>query len=134
MKTIQKKMGTRLRYVFRSFPQPSRFPYSQEAAEAAQSAAEQDKFWEMHDTLFEKPSPPDAAQLSRCASEAGLDVIRFRREMQENAHASTILAVKKGGARSGVDHAPTFFNNSVRHESSFGLSTLYAAIQAASHK
>ena len=132
VKAIQKRLGTRLRYVFRSFPQPSQFPHSQEAAEAAECAAGQEKFWEMHDRIFEGGVPANDAQLSRHASAAGLDVIRFRREMTARLHAPRIHVVQEGGARSGVTRAPTFFINSVRHESSFGLSTLLAAVQAAS--
>ena len=53
VKKIQKKMGTNLRYVYRSFPQPEQYPHSEEAAEAAECASSQGKFWEMHDAMFE---------------------------------------------------------------------------------
>lgn len=129
---IQKEMGTRLRYVYRSFPQPELFGHSEEAAEAGECASAQDKFWQMHDRLFECTDPTDDAQLCRCAEEAGLDLFQFRREMRSHAHADRVRGVRGGGARSGVAAAPTFFINSVRHESAFGLATLLAAVQAAS--
>ncbi len=131
VKKIQKEMGPRLRYVYRSFPQPGQFPHSEEAAEAAECASAQGKFWEMHDSLFEGKAPTDVL-LYRRAAEAGLDLLRFRCEMRAHAHAETVRSVRDGGVRSGVAATPAFFINSVRHESSFGLATLLAALQAAS--
>lgn len=132
VKKIQKEMGTRLRYVYRSFPQPEQFRHSEEAAEAAECASSQGKFWEMHDSIFESKAPADEIQLDRRAAEAGLDVLRFRRELRARAHSGKIRGIRDGGVRSGVAAAPTFFINSIRHESSFGLATLLAAVQAAS--
>lgn len=132
VKTIQRRMGTRLRYVYRSFPQPEQFRHSEEAAEAAECASSQGKFWEMHDSLFESKGPTDGLRLSRLAAEAGLDLLRFRREMRAHIHSGKVRGVRDGGAGSGVAAAPAFFINSIRHESSFGLATLLAALQAAS--
>ncbi len=131
VKKIQKEMGPRLRYVYRSFPQPGQFPHSEEAAEAAECASAQGKFWEMHDQLFEGRAPTDVL-IYRQAAEAGLDLLRFRCEMRAHAHAGAVRGVRRGGVQSGVAAAPAFFINSVRHESSFGLATLLAALQAAS--
>lgn len=131
VKKIQRTMGTRLRYVYRSFPQPEKFPHSNEAAEAAECASSQGRFWEMHDSMFDSTAPLNDARLSQRAADAGLDVLRFRREMRAGAHADRVRRVREGGVRSGVATAPAFFINSVRHESSFGLATLLAAVQAA---
>ena len=132
VKKIQKKMGTTLRYVYRSFPQPEQFGHSEEAAEAAECASSQGKFWEMHDSMFESEAPKDEIRLHRRAAEAGLDLLRFRREMRGRVYAERVQDIREGGLRSGVEAAPAFFINSVRHESSFGLATLLAAVQAAS--
>ena len=132
VKTIQKRMGTRLRYVYRSFPQPHHFRQSEEAAEAAECAASQGKFWEMHDSLFEGKASTADLHLNRHAADAGLDLLRFRREMRGHVHGEKIRDVREGAVRSGVESAPAFFINSIRHESSFGLATLLAAVQAAS--
>ena len=132
VKKIQRKMGARLRYVYRSFPQPERFSNSVEASEAAECASSQGKFWEMHDVLFEGKAPVSEIQLHRLAAEAGLNVLQFRRDMQSGARARRVHEVREGGVRSGVAEAPAFFINSIRHESSFGVATLLAAVQAAS--
>ena len=128
---IEKKMGSRLRYVFRCFPDPGTFANSEEAAEAAECAASQGKFWEMHDLMFESQCASDELHMARCAKELGLDVRKFRREMREHVHLAKVRAARKAGARRGVLRAPTFFINSRRHESSFGLTTLLPAVQAA---
>ena len=132
VKKIQKEMGARLRYVYRSFPQPERFGHSEDAAEAAECASSQGRFWEMHDSLFEGRAPAEESSLYRRAAEAGLDLLRFRREMRAHVHSEKIQASRDGGILSGVAAAPAFFINSIRHESSFGLATLLAAVQAAS--
>ncbi len=132
VKKIQKEMGPRLRYIYRSFPQPDQFSHSEEAAEAAECASSQGKFWEMHDSLCEDKGPPDEARIFRRAADAGLDLFRFRREMRERVHSEKVRGVREGGTRSGVATAPAFFINSIRYESAFGLATLLAALQAAS--
>ena len=127
---IRQKMGARLRYVFRTFPEPRKFANSEVAAEAAECAASQGRFWEMHDRMFEDPGTSDF-QLSRHARELGLDLGRFRRELKGNVQREKVRAMRESGVRSGVAGAPAFFINSVRHESSFGLATLLPAVQAA---
>jgi len=131
VKKIQAKMGSRLRYVFRTFPQPRENPHSEAAAEAAECASSQGKFWQMHDRMFENDGASDEINLSRYASDVGLDLGQFRSEMRRHAHLAGIHARRREGVRRGVVEAPTFFINSRRHRSAFGLATLLPAIQAA---
>jgi len=131
VKTIQKKVGARLRYIFRSFPQPERYENSEEAAEAAECASSQGKFWEMHDRMFENQGASDEVHLSRYARDLGLDLRRFRREMREHSHRKKIRAGRRAAVDRGIDRAPTFFIDSSQHKSAFGLATLLAAVQAA---
>jgi formate-nitrite transporter family protein len=131
IKKIQAKMGSRLRYVFRSFPQSLENPHSEAAAEAAECASSQGKFWQMHDRMFENQGASDEVNLSRYATDVGLDLKQFRSEMRGHAHLARIQAGRREGVRSGVVEAPTFFINSRRHRSAFGLTTLLPAVQAA---
>src|SRR6202162_727549 len=131
VKTIQKKVGARLRYVFRCFPQPEKYENSEEAAEAAECASSQGKFWEMHDRLFENPGASDEVHLSRYATGFGLDLRRFRREMREHSHRGKIRAGRKAGVRRGIVRAPPIFIDFLEHKIAFGLATLLAAVQAA---
>jgi protein-disulfide isomerase len=104
--------------------------HNQLAAEAAEAAGAQGRFWEMHDYLFENRPMLDIAQLTRCAGMLGVDVERFPREMEERAHALRVREDFLSGGRSGVGGTPTFFINGVRVENSGDLSTLQAAIEA----
>lgn len=131
VKKIRRKMGKRLRYVFRSFPPPQKHRNSKDAAEAAECASSQGKFWEMHNRLFENKGASDEFVLSRHAAEIGLDLRLFLRELNTHVNSPKLQAVRRAGVRSGVVAAPTFFINSVRHESGFGLATLLPAVQAA---
>jgi protein-disulfide isomerase len=131
VKAIQAKMGAQLCYVFRCFPQPDGNPLSEAAAEAAECASSQGKFWQMHDCLFENQGASDEFNLARYATDIGLDRKKFRSEMRTHAHLAGIQAGRRDGARSGVVAVPTFFINSRRHQSAFGLSTLLPAVQAA---
>lgn len=131
VKKIQNKMGSRVRYVFRSFPQPAEYERSEDAAEAAECASSQGKFWEMHDRLFENNGASDELHLSRYATDLGLNLLRFRREMREHVHLKRIRAGRRAAVRRGVTSAPTFFINAEHHRSSFGVSTLLPAVQAA---
>jgi protein-disulfide isomerase len=131
IKKIQKKMGSRVRYIFRSFSQPSKYEQSEDAAEAAECASSQGKFWEMHDRLFENKGASDELHLSRYATDLGLNLQRFRREMREHVHRGKIRAGRRAAVRTGVTSVPTFFINTERHRSAFGVATLLPAVQAA---
>lgn len=131
VKKIQAEMGSRLRYVFRSFSQASADPKSEGAAEAAESAGAQGKFWEIHDRMFENQGASDQLELAKHAEAVGLDPRQFRRDMRGHVHLARVRVVREGGVRSGVVQVPTFFINSLQHESAFGLATLLPAVQAA---
>jgi protein-disulfide isomerase len=131
VKKIQARMGSQLRYVFRSFPRDPRDEKSYDAAEAAESAADQGKFWEIHDRLFEHQTPASLPGLAKHAESVGMDLRQFRKAMRGHVHLTKVRWVRKGGVRSGVVEVPTFFINSLQHESAFGLTTLLPALQAA---
>ena len=131
VKKIQAEMGSRLRYVFRSFTESPVDRKSEGAAEAAESAGAQGKFWEIHDRMFENQSAGDQLRLAKHAEAVGLDARQFRKDMRGHVHLARVRAVREGGVRSGVVDVPTFFINSLQHESAFGLATLLPAVQAA---
>ncbi len=81
---VQKKMGRTVRYVFRAFPASEGGESSQRAAEAAECAGAQGKFWEMHDRMFDHPGALGEFRLARHAASIGLDVRRFQHEMVES--------------------------------------------------
>ena len=131
VRELGRRLGDRLRIVFRHFPLRDQHPHAQHAAEAAEAAAAQGKFWEMHDYLFEHQQALDDAQLIRYAAELGLDVERFRRELTEHRYRARVQEDVLSGLHSGVRGTPTFFVNGVRHEGRWELKELLAAVAAA---
>ena len=128
---IQEHLGDKMRLVFRNFPLSTVHPNAEHAAEAAEAAGTQGKFWEMHDYLFEHQSHLDDAALLRYAAELGLDVKRFQKDLKEHKFAARVKEDVQSGIRSGVNGTPTFFINGVRHDGAWDLETLTAAILAA---
>lgn len=132
VKEVQRRLGSRLRFVFRNFPLAELHRHAQHAAEAAEGAASQGRFWEMHDALFEHQHALDDRHLIGYAKALGLDESRFQEELGAHAHAPRVRADFLSGVRSGVNGTPTFFINGVRHDDAWDLETLLAALEAAS--
>lgn len=130
VKELQRRLGDRLRFVYRHFPLSNLHPNAQRAAESSEAAAAQGKFWEMHDALFENQRSLDAG-LERLAREVGLDVERWSSEMAQHTHARKVREDFMSGVRSGVNGTPTFYINGVRHDGAYDLATLEAAIESA---
>jgi protein-disulfide isomerase len=131
VKEIQQRLAGRLRFVFRNFPITTAHPHAEHAAEAAEAAGAQGRFWEMHDYLYEHQRALDDRHLEDYASTVGLDVERWVSDMEAQAHAERVRADFMSGVRSGVNGTPTFFINGLRHDDSYDVETLLAAIEAA---
>jgi protein-disulfide isomerase len=129
VKEVQAAMGDRLRFVFRNFPISTSHPHAEQAAEAAEAAAAQGRFWEMHDLLYEHQSRLEDQDLRGYAEGLGLDVERFDRELADHVHAARVRDDFMSGVRSGVNGTPTFYVNGVRHDDSYDRDTLLAALQ-----
>lgn len=116
VKSIQRELGERVRFVFRNFPLRDAHPHAEHAAEAAEGAGAQGKFWEMHDALFEHQSRLGDRDLLHHGETLGLDVERLARELEEGAWAKRVRADFRSGVVSGVNGTPTFFVNGVRYD------------------
>src|SRR6516164_5141066 len=119
-----------VRFVFRNFPIAQLHPHAELAAEAAEAAGAQGKFWPMHDLLFENQLHLKAKSLREYAEEARLDLERYDYEMSDHVYLQRVLEHIEGGARSSVRSTPTFFVNGVICDVSFGLEHLQQAIEA----
>ena len=131
VKEIRRRLGNGLRFAFRHFPLSRIHPHAERAAEAAEAAGAQRKFWQMHDQLFEHQDALDDESLLVYAAAIGLDVDEFTREMLLGVHAPRVREDFLSGVRSGVNGTPTFFVNGHRHDGSYDLQTLMAAITEA---
>ncbi len=126
---LRARFGDRLRYVFRHFPLSTAHPDAQLAAEAAEAAGAQGKFWEMHDLLFEHQGQLDTRHLIQYAAELGLDLARFEQEVIGRVHASHVREDFAGGVRSGANGTPTFYLNGVRYDGPWDLDSLVAEVE-----
>jgi len=131
IKGVQRELGGQLRFIYRNFPLREIHPHAQHAAEAAEAAATQDRFWEMHDYLFEHQRALDDEHLHQYAVALGLEAEIFDQDLAQHRHAGKIEGDLRGGIRSGVQGTPTFFINGVRHEGSHDLESLLSTIRAA---
>jgi Na+/H+ antiporter NhaA len=120
-----------VRYVWRHLPLSDVHPHAQLAAEAAEAAAGQGAFWEMHDTLFDHQDALRPADLIRYASDLGLDTERFARDLRKHAGAGQVAEDVDTADLSGVSGTPTFFINGQRHHGAYDIATLSAAVRAA---
>src|SRR5579864_6880022 len=131
VKEIQRRLGARLRFVFRNFPLTQSHPHAEHAAEAAEAAATQGTFWEMHDYLFEHQRALDDEDLRQYAVALGLDAGRFNQGMAQHRYAGKIEEDLLGGVQSGVRETPTFFINGARHEGDYDRQSLLSTIREA---
>jgi protein-disulfide isomerase len=131
VKRLSEQLGDRLRVVFRHFPRNSVHPRASAAAEAAEAAAAQGRFWEMHEALFNHQKQLADVDLTHLALQLGLDVYKFQRDIESPAHSRRVREHYDGALRSGVTGTPTFFINGHRHEGKKDFETLLAAITAA---
>ena len=123
-----------LRYVWRHLPLNDVHPNAEVAAEAAEAAAEQDRFWDYHALLFDHQDALKPKQLVGYAEQLGLDVDRFRRELRDHEHAGRVARDVESADLSGVAGTPTFFVNGTRHHGAYDVDALKLAVKAARAK
>jgi protein-disulfide isomerase len=125
---VRRRLGSRLRFVFRHFPL-EQHQHARHAALAAESAASQARFWPMHHLLFAHQKALEVDHLTTYAAEIGLDVGRFAKGLKSRPHAARVRADIDSGLRSGVQGTPTFFVNGVRHDDDWDPDSLIRALK-----
>jgi protein-disulfide isomerase len=120
-----------VRYVWRHLPLNDVHPRTQLASEAAEAAADQGAFWEMHDLLLDHQDALRPDDLIGYARQLGLDVERFTDALRTHNGAARIAEDVDSADLSGVSGTPTFFINGQRHYGAYDIDTLSAAVRAA---
>jgi protein-disulfide isomerase len=128
---LQQELGEDLRFVFRNFPLTEIHPHALRAAEAAEAADAQGRYWEMHGYLFAHQHSLEESDLLQYASDLGLDAARFEQDLAAHAYMGRINGDVESGLLSGVRGTPTFFINGVLHNASWEHDSLGAALQRA---
>jgi len=121
----------KIRFIFRHFPLEEAHPHALLAAEAAEAAGAQGKFWQMHDLLFQNQAHLKDKDLHRYAGQAGLDLVRYTAEMDDHIYLQKVREHVAGGRRSHIRATPTFFLDGVVQDISFGMKALHDAVASA---
>jgi protein-disulfide isomerase len=128
---LLERFPNKVRFIFRHFPVPEAHRRAQMAAEAAEAAAAQGKFWPMHDLLFQNQTHLKDKDLYRYAADLGLDMARYTAEMDDHIYLQRVREQAEGGRRSHIRATPTFFVDGVVQDISFGMKALHDAVAAA---
>ena len=124
-------LGDRMRFAFRHFPLTQVHAHAECAAEAAEAADGQGRFWQMHETLFENQQELENPHLVEYASWIGLDIAPFIRELATHEFHDRVREDYLSGARSGVNGTPTFFIDGMRDDGPPELHAMLAALHEA---
>lgn len=131
VKLLLERFSEEVRVVYRHFPQETLHPHALRAAEAAECAAAQGRFWAMHDLLFANQDHLQAKHLRQYAEQLELDMPRYDAEMDDEVYLQRIREHIDGGRSSHLRSTPGFFVNGIIVDVSFGLRSLFDAAEAA---
>lgn len=123
--------GAQVRFAFRHFPLREVHPHAELAAEAAEAAGAQGRFWPYADLLFNHQSHLDTRHLDAYAAQLGLDMARFENELKDNVYRQRVQEQVELGHRLNVRATPTFYVNGEFVDVSFGLQNLRDAVERA---
>lgn len=131
LKVLMPHFAGRIRFAFRHFPLREVHPDAELAAEAAEAAAGQGKFWPMHELLFANQHHLKEKHLLAYAEQLGLDIPRYQNEMKDHVYLQRVQEHLQSGSAAGVRATPSFFVNGTFVDVSFGLQHLHDAIDRA---
>ncbi|MBE9225507.1 DsbA family protein [Phormidium sp. LEGE 05292] len=129
IQTIQHQLNPQFCFVFRHFPQSQFHFQAQKAAEAAEAAAAQGQFWQMHNLLFERQKFLNDGNLLEYANELGLDLYEFLGAIAQRQYADRVAQDISSGIQGGVACTPTLFINGSRYNDAWEVERLSTAIQ-----
>jgi protein-disulfide isomerase len=131
LKNVMATMGDDMRFVFRHMPLSQIHPMAQPAAEAAEAAGAQGKFWPMHDAIYENQDLLSPALLTRLGERLGLDMQRFVDDVNAHRFLPKVKDYFMSAVRSGAAGTPTFFINGEQYEGSYDDEALIEALRFA---
>ena len=131
VKQVQKHFGERLRFVFRNFPLRELHPHAEEAAETAEFANANKKFWPMHDLLFENQRRFNTKTFLALAGQLELAPEGLEKALRDRTFRARVHQDFSTGVHSGVNGTPTFYINGTRHDDFYGFEILVAALENA---
>jgi len=131
VKLLLDRFAERVRFAFRQFPLAEVHPHAMAAAEASECVGAQGRFWPMHDLLFENQLHLTEQHLRKYAERLRVDLARYTAEMDDHVYLQRVREHQQSGRDSGVRGTPTFFVNGKVQDVSFGMQSLFSAVEAA---
>ena len=128
VRRVRERLDGRLRFVFRHYPLPEVHPEAERAAAAAEAASLQGSFWEMHDALYANGGRLADADLIALADRIGLDLDRFRADLDSGAPAARVARDAQAARELEISGTPAFFVNGVAHTDAFDARSLVEAL------
>ena len=126
---LRQALGERLAYVFRHFPNERAHPGATFVAQAAEAAARQDRFWQMHDRLYGQEPPLGDEQVAEFATALGLDMDRFQRDLESDDTRRRVEEDLGDGRRNGVTGTPTLFVDGIRYDGAWDFYSMLEALE-----
>ena len=133
VKLLLERFDQRVRFAYRHFPLEDVHPHALLAAEAAECAGAQGKFWEMYELLYAHQDHLKIKNLQGYAEQLGLDMALYISEMDDHVYLQRVREQIQSGLASGVRGTPGFFVNGTIHDVSFGVRSLFDAVETALH-
>lgn len=131
VRDLLRALGDEVRYVFRHFPLSSKHPHAENAAQVAEAAGAQGRFWPLHDLLYTRQDQLDDEHLVQYAVSVGCDEAAVRRDLENETHLAKVREDFNSGVKSGVSRTPTFFIDEVRYDGPVDAASLGAALREA---
>jgi protein-disulfide isomerase len=132
--TSSKISWPKMCFAVRNFPLTQVHPHAQQAAEAAESSGGENKFWEMHDCLYEHQQALDDKRLETYAALLGLDLAQFIYNISNHVYSDRVREDFLSGILSDLNGTPTFYINGIRYNGSWDLETLLEALTSVIQK
>jgi protein-disulfide isomerase len=134
VKLLLERFDQKVRFVWRNFPLEAVHPHALLAAEAAECAGAQGKFWQMHELLFANQDHLKPKNLHGYAEQLGLDMALYTSEMDDHVYLQRVREHIDSALKSGARGTPAFFVNGMIQDVSFGMHSLFDAVEAALHR
>jgi protein-disulfide isomerase len=131
IRQLHEQFGDEIRLVFRHYPLSGRHPHAQQAAEAAEAAGAQNRFWEMHNLLFEHQDALGSKDLYKYAEQMGLDSKQFRNELKKRVYEERVREDFRRGVANGVYGTPGLFINGIRYDGGLDPDSILKQLKSA---
>jgi protein-disulfide isomerase len=128
------QLNEEVRFVFRHYPLSGIHPHAQQAAEAAEAAGAQDKFWDMHDLLFQNQTALAEKDLLRYAEQLVLNVDRFHKDLKDRTFEDRVREDFRRGVANGVYGTPGLFVNGIRYNGPLDAASVLAELETLNHQ